>query len=196
MVNESTDAARQPAKLAKHRDQRADRYGQPRARAARKRVFLEALEANGGLNITQAADTAGIRRQQVYEWRADDSDFAERLQRVIDKAIDQIEETARKLANGELTKPVVSAGKLVTEERVYDSRIIELMLRSHRPDRYQEEKRVLVKHESQVLQQVLAWMDEALSFAGITPEQRSRIAEYVRQRPIGQLASNTPQLTE
>ena len=152
-----------------------------RQTAERKAALIKLLEEWKWPNLSEACRQIGVARSTLYQWQTADPSFAEELAKVIQAAVDHIEETAARLATGEFSEPIASAGQIVGKKQLYSERMLELLLRAHRPDRYQEERRLLIKHEGQVLQQVLATFEAALDYAGITEAQRMRIAEYVRQ---------------
>ena len=183
-----------PVRKRSKAERRADL--QVRQTAARKAAFLQALGnmavGDAWPNISKAARELGIERADIYRWQESDGEFADRMAEIIRTAVDRAEAVAFGLGTGEFSKPLASAGKIVGEEQIYSEKMLELFLRSHRPDTYQEERRLLIKHEGQVLQQVLATFEAALDYAGINEAQRARIAEYVRSRPLQQ----APQLIE
>lgn len=89
-------------------------------------------------NITEAAKAVGCHRSSHYEWLKSDPDYAERFRDAMDEGLDTIEKAAIDLATGKLSKKIVSAGKVLGEEPVYSERMIEMLLRAHRPDRYRD----------------------------------------------------------
>ena len=75
-------------------------------------------------NVTTACAAANISRQNAYRQRENDLAFAEKWQDALDKSIDELEARAFALAlKG-------------------DSRLVEFMLKSHRPSIYRETQRV------------------------------------------------------
>jgi hypothetical protein len=87
-------------------------------------AFLKALRRNP--NVALAARAAGVNRTTVYRHKTDDESFALRFEEVLDAAVDKVEATCFQLA-----------GK-------GDARLIEFILKSHRPAVYRERAEVAV----------------------------------------------------
>jgi hypothetical protein len=51
---------------------------------------------------------------------------------------DYMEKTAFQLATGRILKPVVNQGKIVTYERIFDTKLLAMVLKSQRPEKYQD----------------------------------------------------------
>ena len=97
----------------------------PRARTRVWRAaFLSALAR--APNVTLAAKAAGVSARTAYNHRDDDPKFAEQWLDALNKSVDKVEATAFKLA---------SEG---------EPRLIEFILKAHRPDRYRETSRLEV----------------------------------------------------
>lgn len=116
---------------------RSLRWPKP-ARAA----FFETLSKTG--NVSAASAAAGKPRGAAYRLRAADADFAASWETALDTATDFLEAEARRRAVDGVSHPVVRAGKIVTDEegqpvtvRQYSDRLLELLLRAHRPERFQ-----------------------------------------------------------
>ncbi len=74
-------------------------------------------------NVTSACAAAGVSRQTAYRTRDSDSEFREAWQSALDASVDELEARAFQLAlEG-------------------DSRLVEFMLKSHRPAIYRETQR-------------------------------------------------------
>ncbi len=83
--------------------------------------FLESLREVP--NVTTACAAAGVSRQAVYRTRDADSAFRDDWQAALDASVDELEARAFQLAlEG-------------------DSRLVEFMLKSHRPNVYKETQR-------------------------------------------------------
>jgi hypothetical protein len=85
---------------------------------------LKALRRNP--NVAMACRAAGVNRTTAYRHRDDNEAFAVRWQNELDQAADRVEATAFKLA---------SQG---------EPRLIEFILKAHRPEKYRERSEVAV----------------------------------------------------
>ncbi len=86
-----------------------------------QRRFLESLRATP--NVKAACAAAGVSRQTAYRTRDGDSEFREAWQSALDASVDELEARAFQFAlEG-------------------DSRLVEFMLKSHRPAVYRETQR-------------------------------------------------------
>lgn len=121
---------------------------------ARRKAFLQAFKVNG--NVSEAARVAGIRRETVYRWLDSNAEFKAAFDEAEQEAVDQVERVAHELATGVHAKPVVSAGKLVTHEPIYSERMIELILKARRPDRYKDKREVEHSGEIRSVQALLS----------------------------------------
>lgn len=121
----------------------ADGPDGPRARARDdwRPPFLEAFRKSG--NVTGACRAAGVARSTVYEAREKDEAFAARWREAEDEAADLLEEEARRRAVDGWEEPVFYKGEQVSAVRRWDSRLLEVLLRAHKPEKYREN----VKHE-------------------------------------------------
>ena len=97
----------------------------------RQERFMVAFRELGVVAL--AARRIGITRQQVYAWCDADPTFKTALQNAQEEIVDELERVARDLATGKLERPLVSAGKIVGHERIYDTRSLELLLKTYRP---------------------------------------------------------------
>lgn len=85
--------------------------------------------------VSHACYRAGVSVAAYYQWCKRDI-FKDLLEETRKIANESLEKLAIDLSNGTYSKPVVSAGKLVTEERIYDTRMLTLLLKSRMPERY------------------------------------------------------------
>jgi hypothetical protein len=103
---------------------------------AQKARFLQQFKRHKVVAI--AARRIGVDRRTVYKWTADDAEFKEDLVNLQEEFTDQLEKELIKLATGQYTRPLVSAGKLVTFEEIHDTRALEMLLKAYRPRLYRE----------------------------------------------------------
>ena len=111
----------------------------PRVRA----IFL--AELRKGMSITAAAEVANIARVTVYEWRKKEPDFAQAWDDAVDAGTDLLEDDARRRAVDGCEEPLVSGGKLLTDERGnrivlrrYSDTLMTLLLKARRPENFRE----------------------------------------------------------
>lgn len=90
-----------------------------RARAEFLRVFSDTC------NVSEAARAAGFSRSAAYAWREEDAEFAKDWDEAEQVAIDALEQVARDRAK---------SGK--------SDRMLEILLKAHRPDKYIERRQV------------------------------------------------------
>lgn len=63
----------------------------------RKTVFLQLLKESGG-NVTRSAEAVGVTRQNAYQWRDCDAEFAELWNDAVEHGTEYLEEVAFKRA--------------------------------------------------------------------------------------------------
>lgn len=109
--------------------------GRPmRLRRSAVAKFLEVLAES--CQVTVAAQAAGIPRRTLYDRRRADLEFARAWDQALEEGADLLVAEAYRRAVEGVEEPVVSAGVLVTTVRHYSDRLLELLLRAHRPDRF------------------------------------------------------------
>lgn len=117
----------------------------PNARAK----FLSALGDTG--NITLAAGLSGLERSTLYDWRAEDAEFAAAWNEALEIATDALEAEARRRAMQGVAEPLVSQGRIIKDDegkpmfvQRYSDSLMQLLLRAHRPEKFRE--RTETKH--------------------------------------------------
>ena len=103
-----------------------------RARA----TFLQTLQATG--NVTTAAMAAGVSRRTPYEHREKDEAFAAAWKEAEEIATDALEAEARRRAVEGVDEPVFHKGVVVGQIRRYSDRMLEILLKGHRPGKFRE----------------------------------------------------------
>lgn len=110
----------------------------PRGRAARtdraREAFLAKLAES--CNVSEACRTAGIGRQTAYDWREDDPGFREDWRRAEEEAADKLEREAWRRGVEGTDKPVTFQGAITATYKEYSDRMLELLLKAHRPDKF------------------------------------------------------------
>jgi hypothetical protein len=79
-----------------------------------------------------------MSRQTVYDLRNSDPGFKSDWDAAIDVATDALEAEARRRALVGVEEPVFHLGKQVATVRKYSSRLLEILLKAHRPDKFRE----------------------------------------------------------
>lgn len=97
--------------------------------------FLEVLRAT--CNVSEAARAVGISRTAAYERRAD-AQFALAWDEAEQEAADRLEREAWRRAAEGTKKPIVYKGKITGHYVEYSDRMLELLLKAHRPDKFRE----------------------------------------------------------
>jgi hypothetical protein len=96
-------------------------------------------------NVQRACLLAGLSRRVAYAWKRADQAFAQAWNEALDRGADALEDEAVRRAHEGVLKPVFQNGAKVGEERVYSDRLLEVLLKAHRPWKYREN--VKVEHE-------------------------------------------------
>jgi hypothetical protein len=104
-----------------------------------RETFLLAL-TNAG-NVTAACRAAGIGKQTAYQWRQDEPAFADAWADALEEAVDGLEKEAWRRAVDGVDKPIVYQGVVTGTYREYSDRMLEILLKAHRPDKFIERTR-------------------------------------------------------
>lgn len=111
--------------------------GRQTVRTAKVReTFLSTLAH--ACNVSEACRVAGIGRMTAYKWRDDDPVFAEAWQAAVDEAVDKLEREAWRRGVEGVEKPVTYQGEITTTYLEYSDRMLEILLKAHRPEKYVE----------------------------------------------------------
>ena len=114
--------------------------GRKKLVGARRARFIAALGETG--NVAEAARRVGIGRTCAYAARQADPAFADAWDAAIDDATDRLEAEARRRALDGVEEPVFYQGKPVGTIRRYSDRLLVVLLRAYRPERYREKTEV------------------------------------------------------
>jgi hypothetical protein len=118
----------------------------PRVRARAKDAFVRELAETG--NVTTASRAANISRNTAYEWREADAAFKSLWDEAVDVSTDMLEAEARRRAVQGWDEPVFHQGRKVGKIRKYSDRMLEILLKGHRPEKFRE--RVDMKHSGRL----------------------------------------------
>lgn len=119
--------------MARGRTVRTDR--------ARDRFIQKLAET---CNVSEACRFAAIGRTTAYEMRDSEPEFAAAWKDAEDEAADKLEREAWRRAVEGTDKPVTFQGEITATYKEYSDRMLELLLKAHRPERYVERSRVEV----------------------------------------------------
>jgi hypothetical protein len=98
--------------------------------------FLEELQRSA--NVTAAATSAGISRTCAYEHKASNAVFSAAWDEAIGIATDALEAEARRRAVTGVEEPVFYLGNECGKIRKYSDRMLEILLKGHRPEKFRE----------------------------------------------------------
>lgn len=129
-------ADRRSAKGALAPDQRS-KTRQPRRRlpfVLQEKLddFIEWLARTG--SVTAAAEAAGLARTQVYERRRTHKRFAQAWTKALSLGVDGLHDKAMHRAMEGDERPIVRNGELVATDRRYDNRLLQFLLKAHKPE--------------------------------------------------------------
>lgn len=105
-----------------------------------REIFLATLAET--CNVSEAARQAGIGRTCAYEWRNDDPAFAAAWDSAEQEAVDKLEREAWRRAVEGTDKPVTFQGMITATYKEYSDRMLEILLKGHRPEKYAERSKV------------------------------------------------------
>lgn len=97
--------------------------------------FLDVLRST--CNVSEAARAVGISRTTAYQHRADAS-FAIAWDEAEQEAADRLEREAWRRAAEGTKKPIVYKGKITGHYLEYSDRMLELLLKAHRPEKFKD----------------------------------------------------------
>lgn len=164
------------ARAQKPKNMRADQW---------RPKFLEHLKNSG--NVRYSAEQAGVNYDTVYVHRRKSPDFAAQWETAIEQATDVLEAEARRRAVVGVTKERYLAhnGRLVKDdrgnpikeiERTYSDRLLELLLKAHRPEKYAERSRVDM---TIVIEQVAEQLAQEF---GLSPAGKAQLIDLATRR--------------
>ena len=105
-----------------------------------KQQFVERLAATG--NVTEAARSVGRSRSGAYRVKDNDEAFSEAWDEAVGIATDALEAEARRRAVEGVQEPVFYQGAVCGHVVRYSDRMLELLLRGHRPEVFRDRQSV------------------------------------------------------
>jgi len=100
--------------------------------------FLHFLARSG--SVTYAATRSGIERRTLYRRKAHDEAFAAQWDEALQLGIDRLQDDAMRRALHGTERAVFRNGKQVGSTQQYDNKLLQFLLRAHRPEVYGEKK--------------------------------------------------------
>ena len=108
--------------------------------ADNKAAFLRAYEAIG--TVTGAAVQTNVNRQRVYDWLAEDDDFAAAFSSSQERAVDLAEQELRRRGIAGYDKPIFYQGKKSGVVREYSDACLIFYLKGRRRDVFGDRQEV------------------------------------------------------
>lgn len=102
----------------------------------KQREFLELLASNG--NVTVTCEALNLRRQTVYEARAEDAEFAAAWDAAMEQAADHLEAEARRRAVDGWDEPVFYQGEKAGLVRKFSDTLLIFLLKGARPEKFRD----------------------------------------------------------
>lgn len=115
--------------------------------------FIEALAVMP--NVRVACEVAGVSRATAYRKKARVAAFSRLWDKAIEEGCDRLEQEAWRRAVGGVTKPVYQGGKKVGDVKEYSDRLLEQLLKAHRPEKYRERIDMHVQQGSEVDREIV-----------------------------------------
>ena len=101
-------------------------------------TFLHFLSRSG--SVTFAATRANLERRTLYRLKARDEEFAARWDESLQLGIDRLQDDAMQRALHGTERTVFRNGKQVGSTQQYDNKLLQFLLRAHRPEVYGDRK--------------------------------------------------------
>ena len=141
------------------------------------KTFLHYLGRSG--SVTYAASRAGLERRTLYRRKARDEQFAAQWDEALNLGIDRLQDDAMQRALNGTERPLFRNGRQVGSMQQYDNRLLQFLLRAHRPDIYAEKKQSAIPPLPFDLAERLAASRPRLD--AHRAEKRARQAERIRR---------------
>lgn len=128
--------------------------------APKKAEFIAAFRRNA--NITESCRLAKLDRRTVYLWLDQDPQFKDDFSVAREDATDLLELEARRRAVDGWEQPVYQKGAEVGRIRLYSDRLMEVLLKGHRPETFKDRQDVNMTARVGPLQDPRLTADEEL----------------------------------
>ena len=113
----------------------------PRARPHTNTLESFCLHLSRTGSITYAAARAGLDRRRLYRLKAEDEEFAAQWDEALQLGVERLQDDAMRRALDGVERPVWRGGKRVGSIRQHDNRLMQFLLRAHRPETYGDKSR-------------------------------------------------------
>ena len=117
----------------------ARRRGRAPVAASRLDAFFAALADTG--SVSQAAERTRLSRSTLYQLRDSDEDFARRWRAAMALGVERLEDDAIVRAREGVPRPVFRAGRQVGTVTQHDNRLLQFLLKAHKPETYGDRPR-------------------------------------------------------
>jgi hypothetical protein len=146
---------------------------QPEMQAKQQELFLAAFRQLG--IITSACEISGIGRSTVYRWR-DDPEFEVKFKDAVEEAVDRLEAEARRRAVEGVEEPIIGRvdkdlDGVIVHVRKYSDRLMELLLRGNRRDKYNTKQHEITGKDGAPL---------SIDPSKLSDEQLQQVAQLLR----------------
>jgi hypothetical protein len=115
-------------------------YASSRAREAKQKIAIQAIAETGILTV--AAKRAGVDRNTIMRWKKNYPAFMDAFDQALEISIDLLEVEARNRAIRGVKEPVFYKGEIVGHIEKPSDRLMELLLRAHRPEKYADRQQI------------------------------------------------------
>lgn len=102
-------------------------------------AFFAHLAEKG--SVAYAANRSGIDRRTAYRLKAADEAFAARWEEALQVGVERLQDDAMRRAIDGTDRPVWRAGKQVGSVKQYDNKLLQFLLKAHRPEIYGDRSR-------------------------------------------------------
>ena len=147
--------------------------GRPARTDRARENFLGVLRET--CNVSESARAAGIGRRTAYEWKEAEADFAAEWEDAEQEAADKLEREAWRRAVEGVDKPVTFQGIITATYKEYSDRMLEILLKGHRPEKFVE--RVRSEHSAPDGGPIR----HSINLDGATPEVSARLKEISKK---------------
>ena len=137
-MTKSAKTRRAPARPARHPVSPAPEPPRRGPSATSLKSFLHFLGRSG--SVTFAAQQSKLDRRTVYRLRANDAQFAARWDEALNLGIDRLQDDAMQRALNGTERHLWRNGKQVGSVLQYDNKLLQFLLRAHRPEIYSDKK--------------------------------------------------------
>ncbi|MDP2332844.1 MAG: hypothetical protein Q8M19_19325 [Reyranella sp.] len=141
-MTKSSKARRAPARPARNPVSPALEPPQRGPSATSLKSFLHFLSRSG--SVTFAALQSRLDRRTVYRLRANDGQFAAQWDEALNLGIDRLQDDAMQRALNGTERHLWRNGKQVGSVLQYDNKLLQFLLRAHRPEIYSEKRQSAV----------------------------------------------------